>query len=83
MKFDSLTNKELCSVLEIFDTIDKLGYNDLSLRLFNLQQELDRFGDAFESWLSSTDVYNLRMRFSFGRLSIICEMSERFKTKFA
>ncbi len=82
MKLDNLTDKELCSVLEIFDTIDKLGYNDLSLRLFNLEQQLDRFGDAFKNWLSDTDVNNLRMRFSFGRIGIVCEMSERFKQKF-
>jgi len=78
MDFSKLNDKDLCKVLEVFESVDAMKYNDVSLRTSTLKNELKTF-NVFKDWLNDLSVDNVNMKTPFLRLNIICEMSERFK----
>jgi hypothetical protein len=77
MELSKLTDKELCKVREIFNDCDNFKYEENEERLLKLN-DLYAFGGVFKFWLeyqTEKSVYNAIV---YARLSVTCEMAERF-----
>lgn len=83
MKLSLLNDKDLCKALDIFSEIEKFKYDETTLKVETLKERLKVFGDAFSSWLNDLDTEIVNMRLGWGKLNLICEMSTRFKKRFA
>jgi hypothetical protein len=82
MKIDLLSDEELCRAVDIFNKVDNITYSgkgNLPLRIATLNEELEVFGDVFKEWLSDLNYDNVIWCIAWGKLKLICEMSERFK----
>lgn len=82
MKLNLLSDVELCKAVDAFFKVDNIKYGEygnLPLRIATLNEELEVFGDAFKEWLSKLNYDNVMWSVVWGKMTLIGEMSERFK----